>query len=571
MKKILVATFCILGLGACSEQFLDLEPLAESTSSTFFANEAELELALTGVYGGLYMQGGYAMPMQMITDFGGSDLGLLRSGGVFGFDEIGAGTHSASTSGIADLYRGLYRAIGRSNNLLLNMDKAEGVTQQRLDEIRGQALALRAYNYTYLVNFFGDVPYIDFVPASPQESLIERTPAATVVDNILADFQTAAGLLPEKFSVPGRVTKAVALALRARAALFAGRYSEAAASAQAVMDMEEAAGLELYPDYEELFTLTAEGNAEGMLIMPFQEGFRTTQSPTALGSRNRGSFTTYAPTQFLVDTYETTDGLPIDESPLYDPSDPFANRDPRLHASLVLPQTAWSGIIFESHKDSTTFRNADGTPAGANSDCRAVSWPAAFCGYLFKKYTDESQQLIRNRTSELDFMILRYAEVILTYAEAKIELNQIDDSVLDAINRIRARAYGGGSYPEVTTRDQAELRRIIHRERKIELAGEGTRYFDIRRWGIAEKVMPQTLIGRILNTSTATLTPDIDQDGHITYDNSTGQWDVNTDARFPNGQNRQFDPTRDYLLPIPQAEIDTYAGLGLRLEQNPGY
>ncbi|MCB0634257.1 MAG: RagB/SusD family nutrient uptake outer membrane protein [Lewinella sp.] len=571
MKKIIFAFICVLGISSCTDKILDLDPLAESTSSTFFANEAELELALTGVYSGLYMTGGYGMPLQMIMDFGGSDLGLLRSGGVFGFDEIGAGTHSASTGGIADLYRGLYRGIGRANNLLLNMDKAEGVSQQRLDEIRGQTLALRAYNYTYLVNFFGDVPYIDFVPGSAEESLLERTPASTVIDNILADFQTAADLLPEKFSVPGRVTKAVAMALRARAALYAGRYDVAAASAKAVIDMEDAAGLILYPDYEELFTPAAEGNAEGMLIMPFQEGFRTTQSPTALGSRNRGSYTTFAPSQFLVDSYEAIDGLPIDESPMYDPHHPFDNRDPRLKATLVVPQATWSGIIFESHPDSLTFRNADGSSAGANADCRTVKWPAAFCGYLFKKYTDEPRQLERNGNSELDIMILRYAEVLLTYAEAKIELNQIDDSVLEAINRVRARGYGEVPYTDVTTRDQAELRKLIRRERKIELAGEGTRYFDIRRWGIAEKVMPQLVIGRILDTSTATLVPDIDEDGFITYDNSTGQWDVNTDARFPNAQNRQFNASRDYLLPIPQSEIDTYTGLGARLEQNPGY
>lgn len=571
MKKIIFAIVCIFSISGCSDEILNLDPLAESTSSTFFANEAELELALTGVYAGLYMQGGYAMPMQMISDFGGTELGLLRSGGVFGFDEIGAGTHSASSGGIADLYRSLYQAIGRANNLLNNMDKAEGVSAERMGEIRGQALALRAYFYTYLVNFFGDVPYIDFVPGSPQESLLPRTPAATVMDNILADFQSAADLLPAKLDVPGRVTKAVALALRARAALWAGRFDVAATSSKQVIDMEEAAGLILYPDYEELFTPSAEGNAEGMLIMPFQEGFRTTQSPTALGSRNRGSYTTFAPSQVLVDSYEATDGLPIDESPLYDPSDPFANRDPRLKASLVVPQAEWSGIIFESHPDSLTFRNADGSPGGANADCRTVKWPAAFCGYLFKKYTDEPRQMDRNGNSDLDFMILRYAEVLLTYAEAKIELNQIDDSVLEAINRIKERGYGGEAFPRITTTDQNELRRIIRRERTIELAGEGTHYFDIRRWGIAEKVMPNLVIGRILDTSTATLVPDIDEDGHITYDNSTGQWDVNTDARFPNAQNRQFNANRDYLLPIPQAEIDTYTGLGATLEQNPGY
>lgn len=570
MKKLILALALVVGVGSCTETILDLEPLAESTSSTFFANEAELQLALTGVYGGLYLQGGYGIPLPMVMDVAGTELGIMRSGS-YGFEDIGAGTHSSTTGGIANLYRDLYRAVGRANNLLVNMEKAKDVSPQRMNEIRGQALALRAYNYIYLVNLFGDVPYIDFVPSSPEEALVGRTPKATVVDNILADLQTAADLLPETLPEPGRVTKAVALALRARAALFAGRYSDAAASAQAVINIEKTSGLELYPDYEKLFTLEGEGNAEGMLLMPFKEGFRTTNAPQALGSRNRGSYTTYAPTQVLVDSYEAIDGLPIDESPIYTPTDPFANRDPRLHASLVLPQTVWSGIIYESHPDSTRFRNADGTLGGNNADCRTVSWPASFCGYMFKKYTDETRQLVRNPSSDLDFMLLRYAEVLLTYAEAKIESNSIDASVLEAINRVRARAYGGGDYPAVTTTNQAELRKIIRRERKVELAGEGSHFFDIRRWGIAEKVMPNLVIGRILDTSTATLRPEIDDDGHITYDNSTGQWDVNTDARFPNAQNRQFNAARDYLLPIPQAEIDTYTGLGATLEQNPGY
>jgi hypothetical protein len=128
-----------------------------------------------------------------------------------------------------------------------------------------------------------------------------------------------------------------------------------------------------------------------------------------------------------------------------------------------------------------------------------------------------------------------------------------------------------GNYPEITTTDQAELRKIIRRERKVELANEGFRLFDIRRWRIAEKVMPVKIYGRILNEKTATLIPPIDDDGFVSYESVQSQYDLNTDARFPNAQNRLFNKNRDYLCPIPQAEIDTYAGFGVVLEQNPNY
>jgi len=309
--------------------------------------------------------------------------------------------------------------------------------------------------------------------------------------------------------------------------------------------------------------------------MPFKDGFQTS-SCFPLGSRNAGSYTTIAPAQSMVDSYEASDGLPIDESAVYNPSKPFENRDPRLKASLVTPQSVWAGFIFESHPDSLSYRFVGGKLAGSNRDSRKVAWPAAFCGYNWKKYNDEESQKIKQMYSEIDFALLRYAEVLLTYAEAKIESGSIDASVLTAINRVRARAYGVDvadvdNYPEITTTDQAELRKIIRRERKVELANEGFRLFDIRRWKIAEKVMPVKIYGRILNEKTATLIPGIDDDGFVSYADVASQYDLNTDGRFPNAQNRLFDKNRDYLSPIPQSEIDTYAGFGVVLEQNPGY
>ena len=572
IKKTGFLLLTVLITGACND-VLDLDSLTEPTDATFFKNEQELDLALSGVYNSVIWQGGwYELPVQVNMDNGATDIGLVR-GGDIGYDELGAGSHSASTSGFQDNYSHLYRGIGRANNLLQNMGRAKDeVPEETFNAIRAQALVLRAYFYHYLIELFGDVPYTDALAITPEDALLPRMEKAVLADSLLADLQTAAGLLPDTGPDPGRITRGVALGLHARIALYNNKFTEAAASAKAVMDMP---AYSLHPNYQELFERAGETSSEIMFTMPFRDGFLTNLFPRAQGSRNRNAFSTVVPTQSMVDSYEATDGLPIDESSVYDPSKPFDNRDPRLKASIITPQSEWAGLIFESHPDSLTYRFTNGTSGGDNRDCRTVSWPASFCGYLWKKYTDEEAQMINQTFSDLNFTLMRLAEMNLIYAEAKIEMGDIDASVLSAINEVRARAYGvdvmnTGNYPAIMTTDQAALRAIIRRERKVELANEGFRLFDIRRWKIAEKVMPVVIYGRILNEANATLVPQIDDDSFVSYTGVESQYDLNTDQRFPNAQNRVFNNPRDYLLPIPRAEIDTYAGFGVELRQNPG-
>lgn len=575
-KKIVILLILTLSIGACEDKILDLESLTEPTSASFFSTGEELELALNALYRNIAWFG-HGCPVQLYMDNGGSDIGVNRGLWAGGFLTLGDGSIGAQDAGAEGAYTFFYKGIGRANNLLQNMDRAKDVVPaERFSEIQAEALVIRAYFYHYLTELWGDVPYIDFVPETPEESILPRTSKSTVVDNILADLQTASAILPTERSAEGRITKIVVLTLKARIELYNGRYSEAAASAKAVMDLEGAHGFSLHPDYEELFQLPGEGSSEILLAVPHQDGYFTTALPRENGSRNRGSWARLIPTQSMIDSYEASDGLPIDESLVYSPKQPFENRDPRLKASVITPQSEWAGLIFESHPDSLTFRNVDGTEAGANRDCWNVSWPAAFCGYLWRKNNDEVSQIAVRRWSEHDFILMRYAEVLLIYAEAKIEQGDIDASVLNAINRIRARAYGvdvtdTGNYPAITTTDQSELRRIIRRERLVELANEGFRRLDINRWRIAEKVMPVVIYGRILDPTTATGVPDIDEDGLVSYAGIESQYELRLDNRFPNSQNRIFINPRNYLLPIPQSEIDTYVGMGATLEQNPGY
>lgn len=581
MKKynIVLLLLLTIGFSACDKELLNLESLTEPVDATFYSSEQELDLALVGVYNTLIYYGGYELPMPAIMDNSATDIGLARSfEGNSGFGELGAGNHSATSSIYHSNYSHHYRAIGRVNALLSGMERAKEVTNpEKYDQIQAQALVIRAYHYMNLTELYGDVPLVLQV-LTMEESLVPRESKETAVNHILNDLDEAIANLPNTWSGSdnGRITKGAALALKARIALYNEMYSEAATAAKTIIDNESAMGYSLHPDFEELFTLSGQGSSEIILSMPYKDGFATSRFPQSQGSRNLSGYSTNVPTQSLIDSYEATDGKPIDESTIYNPKKPFENRDPRLSGTIILPGTIWAGQIFESHPDSAILRDADGNNIGSNRNCRNVSWPAAFCGYMWKKYTDEEYQAVGQIWSDHDFILIRLAEILLTYAEAKIEMGDIDNLVLNAINRVRARAYGvdvsnTSAYPSITSTDQVELRKVIRRERKVEFANEGLRLFDIRRWRIAEKVMPVTLYGQILNPATATGVPQIDDDCFVSYAGIESQYDLNTDSRFPNALNRTFNPNRDYLCPIPQQEIDTYKGMGATLEQNPGY
>lgn len=576
MKIYKLFLLLVIGFCSCENNMLDMESLTEPVDEIFYKNEKELNLALNGTYNSMRLTTDYKIPLMVAMDNGATDIGVSR-GICSAMMNQGQGMQSSTNGGFLTIYSDHYKGIARANALLENMERAKDVVEENTyRQIEAQALFIRAFHYMYLTELFGDVPFWDKVINTPAEGLIPRESKKVIVDRILADLKKAAEVLPYSWKdEPERITKGAALGLHARISLYNERYAEAAASTKEIMNNEQAFGYSLHGNYEELFQSAGQSSAEIMFIMPFKYEYFSTQFSVTQGSRNKGSVSVMVPTQSMVDSYECRDGETIDKSEIYNPKRPFENRDPRLKASIITPQSEWAGMIFESHPDSVTYRLVNGAIGGSNNDCRTVSWPAAFCGYLWKKNTIEETQVKIQSWDDQNFILMRYAEILLTYAEAKIMSGEVDESVLTAINRVRARAYGAdvsavSDYPAVTTTDVAKLKTIIRRERKVELADEGFRLFDIRRWKIAEKVMPVTIYGRILNTDTATGIPRIDEDGLVIYRGIESQYDLNTDARFPNAV-RLFNPARDYLCPIPQQEIDTYARFGVILNQNPGY
>lgn len=293
--------------------------------------------------------------------------------------------------------------------------------------------------------------------------------------------------------------------------------------------------------------------------------------------RNRGGYASEYPSWDLFASFLCTDGLPIDESPLFDPHNPFKNRDPRCAATIVEFGTEHCGVVYDPNPNTTEVYSSVMGKNITNLDCKSGSQYASYNGLLRKKGVDESW--INNGSFKVayDYVFIRYAEVLLTYAEARIEAGKIDKSVLDAINMVRARAYktdytNSAAYPRVTTTDRNELRRIVRVERRMELAYEGQRYMDLIRWRLAEKVLNRpdyglldkdALVSKIIakNLWFWPEVPQIDEDGVADFSPlyDKGYCKIIT--------KRQFDASKNYLWPIPSQEVITNPYLG----QNDNY
>jgi hypothetical protein len=266
----------------------------------------------------------------------------------------------------------------------------------------------------------------------------------------------------------------------------------------------------------------------------------------------------------MVDTYDAIDGLPIDQSHLYDPQNPNENRDPRLHYTLVLPGTLLVNHIFNTNPDVTETLDYSFSPPRLVENIESQHAFASFTGYLYRKHTDPIDNPTDVGSSEQNLILIRYAEVLLNYAEAKIELNELDQSVYEAINAIRSRPTVNMP-PIAEGKSQQEMRNIIRKERRHELGMEGFRYFDIRRWRIAHEIMPGPYRGRVNRYSGGNVflnePPTIDEIGTPNYDN------VSNAEEMVIIETRNFNPNRDYLWPIPRIELETNPAL----TQNPGY
>ena len=558
MKRNLYSCALILGLlsASCSKDYLNRYPTDSPSSDTFLTNEDQLDMAVIGAYNTLYSNPSVApLPFAFAIDYA-SDIAWERN--TNDLQKLGGGLADVNNTFTSNYWSLLYAGISRCNAIL---DKANQlalvVPAEKLDTRISEVRFLRAYYYFYLNELFGGVPLITRT-LNLSEANVPKSTKEEVNDFILNELDDITTKLPITISAEntGRISRGAALALASRAALFNKKWAKSASAAKALMDLNH---YELNPNFGELFTYSGENSKEIILATQYNKALDKIQGiPSQYLSRYLGGFSNKIPVQSLIDSYECTDGLSIDKSNLYNVNKPFENRDPRLAQTIVLPQSLLWGTVFETHPDSLrTWDYSSGSAVRVNNT-DATNAYSTFSGFLWRKYTDELDRPDRTK-SELNTILIRYAEVLLNYVEAKVELGEIDDSVYDAINEIRQRP--NVNMPIITKgKSIDQMRSIVRKERKYELSGEGLRWFDIRRWGIAHEVMNGPLLGRIRNGWLSN-PPEIDANGTPDYTN------VRNKAEMRIIENRIFNKDRDYVWPIPRLETE----VNTSLEQNNNY
>ena len=519
---ISVISVSILSFTACRKDLLVTVPTDRISSDIFWTTTQDAISAANAVYTNI------DGPDILWWD-GFSDIAHVNTTGATEAP-IDQGISDAQNGRFSQQWNSSYNGIRAANYFLENIDKVQTTNTALINSLKGEVQTLRAYYYLKLVSWFGAVPLITKSVSIEDGKLVKRDSVSVIYDFISSELNTAAKLLPNTQSDKGRITKGAALALNARAMLYAGRYQQAADAAKAVMDLNL---YRLYPKYKDLFSYVAENNSEVILDKEYiKDVFSNAVFHDFAPASQVSSVPAVVPIKKGVDEYEMANGISISNaSSGFDPYNPYANRDPRLLYSVFVPGDLLpNGATFNSTPGSGT---ADAIGGG--------NLYATTTGYNIKKYINK-EDLATPFNSGINIILIRYAEVLLTYAEAKIELNQLDQSVYDAINTVRQRA--DVNMPAIAAnQSQNQLRDAVRHERIVELAFEGLHVFDMRRWRTAETSMPGPIQG-------------------MTYVKN-GQLIMVVNNSFV----RTFNASRDYLWPLPQQEIILNKNLG----QNPGW
>lgn len=449
MKKyICAAVISMMAVSCAEDSFVDVSPLNEINSENFFNTEEDYQMALIGAYDLLHTTHKNVIIAEIASD--NTVAGGENANDVIGFQEIDLMEHTPVNDQLRNVWEWMYAGVYRTNYIFEFKDKLEFDGKAN---VLGQNAFLRAYYYFELVKFFGDVPMpiderVDFGTASSYP----RVPASEVYAQIEADLQYAADNLPLSQDQVGRVTKGAALALLGKAQVYQGKFQEAAATLEQAINLGTHG---LYPDYSSLFLVQAENSIENVFSVQYsdQEGagfgcFQCSEGNIAVGFNGiraysgplySDGYSFNLPTQELVDEFESGD--------------------------LRYEPTILDIEKFAAENDGVTYVE------GYNHT-----------GYYNHKYIPRQgeQQLGDSRlTSNKNYRAIRYSDVLLLAAEANAQVGN-DAKAQGYLNQVRDRA----GLAAVTSSGATLLEDIYH-ERRVELAGEGHRFFDLVRTGRA--------------------------------------------------------------------------------------
>lgn len=504
MKSQKYKLFILLALAFSScDNSLDLNPLDQISTSTFWKTKSDFDKALTANYASMQADP-WAVELPVWNCLTDDGFAQHNSGAA---KEITSGSISPSTGGyVSGVYSESYKAIARVNIFLAQLKAYANpdVTETDRKLYEAETRFLRAFYYFQLYHLYGDVPLV-LEPLTLETQNQPKVPAAEILAQINADLDFAianlnANAYPQN---GGHAAASSAQALKARVLMYAA-YGANGTPDAAILAQVKALATEIMPKYslspnfEDVFRDAGQKNNPEII---FSTNFLAPNN-TRPWDMYYGDWLVASPLQNFVDAFECTDGLPYGVSPLTDKKEPFKNRDPRL-----------AKTVFVDHPDF----------GGGRVHIPSNSRPS---GYGVLKFLEPGNIPFGYSTlSQQNAVVLRLADVLLMYAEAQNELAGPDATVYKAINDVRLRSKMPALPAGLT---KAQMREKIRHERRIELAFEGLRYYDLKRWHIA---------GEVLNSV---------KDSFVPY---------------------KFED-KFYKWPIPQPEIDKSGGV---LKQNEDY
>jgi tetratricopeptide (TPR) repeat protein len=488
---------------SCKDE-LSPSPTNAYDNATFWTNKTNATIALTGIYRGnittvqsndmndFWSYSGLAF-MDLATDNAYDRRG--NNTGSSAILDLTNGTLLPTNTVIAALWKGAYIRITLANNFLEHIDAVPDTTQK--SRMKAEARFLRATSYFYLSQHFGAVPLVTKVLNSEEANQVSKETQANVEAYVTTELIAAASKLPRtkdiKANEAGRATRQAALAFLGRLQLAQKKYTEAIKTYQQIIDYGDNA---IASDYKTLFNQVNIGSTENIFTINYIGGQFPNFLPQHTYPAIVGGWSFFCPLESLASCYDFSDGSAFSySSPLWNPLNMAQNRDPRFAASFTWPNSTFSGKKFVCSPDST--KSVDQLTNGAKQATRT--------GYGLRKYFDETfaGSLITGYGG--GYPVIRYAEVLLSYLEAQLEAGQpISQDLLNkTINKIRGRA--SVNMPLITETNPVLLRPILRKERRIELAFEGIRLWDIKRWGIGGQALVGDFWGASFPGSKTTL------------------------------------------------------------------
>lgn len=534
MKIKNIAGLIIIAIMTGSCENLDYTPGDQMSGQTFWRTEEHARQAAVGLYAA--MKADWCFGLEFTFDMC-SDI----ADGTTPWADISRGdSFTSNSSGVQNHWQYLYELVHRCNTVLRNVAEMP-ISQETIDRVTGEAKFLRAMAYFRMLNCWGGVPYYDETCDINEQFANLNAPRSSAEEirlHIIADLTDAIGKLPVSWDASdlGRATKGAAYALRGKVYLFNKQWNEAVADFEEIVyNKTNNYGYSLHPDYNELFRLY-NGNHSPEMIFSIQSidgntagyalnivGYFGNKSTMRLIASN-----CIVPSTTLVDMYENLDGSPFNWDALFpgfnegdsqlrrkymsvainqsstevtstldcDTSkvmDAYRLRDPRLCLNVITPYSHYLGTDAGSTPMDKQFVLADPSKGGAPMEAMAfIRNSEGWNSYFWRKWIPtgnlDGYWGEYNRTP-YEFPLIRLGDVILMLAEAYNESGATDKAIAE-VNKIRSRVGmpGLNSGPAwLTVRGKDDMAERIRRERAFELAGEGQRYWDLRRWGMLEQ------------------------------------------------------------------------------------